>query len=100
RLPRRRNREEKPVHRRLARAKAGRREDEQDGHDRPDGGCPTEEDNGLRRGMAADRTQEQPEREPAEYPRPGVEDEQPAQRPRAQIRQLALVTEAAQELVG
>ena len=47
--------------------------------------------------VGADRADEQPEREPAEQPRPRVEDEQAGERASAEARQLAPVPEAAQD---
>ena len=50
--------------------------------------------------MRADRAQQQPEREAAEDPRAGIEEEQPADRPSAHVRQLLRVAELVQHPAG
>ena len=81
--------EQQPVHRRLADAEAGGREDREHGDDRPDRGDPTEvRDLGDGR-VAAERAEHEEERRAAERPRQRVEAEQLERRPRRQRHDLA-----------
>src|SRR6476646_1560544 len=65
-----------------------------------DGGHAAEKDDRGRLRMGAHRAQHQPERRSADHPGAGVEDEERAQRARPHVRQLLLVAEPPQHLVG
>ena len=81
-------------------AEPRRREDEDDGDDRAYRGRPAQIDDRHRFGMGTDRAQQQPQREAAEHPRAGVEDEQLADHPSTHVRQLLLVADAPQHPPG